>query len=482
MPLAALAVLAACGGGGAATTPTPPPVESRFQELALSPASGSVEVGGTFQLTATPKDAIGNEMSGLPAPAFTSSDPSRATVDAGGTVRGVAAGTVVISAVLTHGGVTDSASASLTINPPAAVFAVLGLSPDAGAVAVGSTLQLQPWARDPAGAAIAIPTPAFSSSDATKATVSAAGVVTGVAAGPVTITATLTHNGVTRSASSTVTVTEVIPAAAAVQGSKSGFSPLSATVAAGGTVTWRMDGEEEHDVIWEGAAPVGGNIPRMDKGSSASRTFATAGSYNYHCSRHGEPGTVVVKTGQAANPVFTSLALSPSSGSVQVGSTLLLAATARDQNGAPMAGLAGTSFSTSDATKATVSPSGLVTGVAAGSATITAALTAGGVTRTATAAITVTTTAPPPVASTATVTTPTIAFSPPTVTIAPGGSVTWQISGATHNVTFDGAAPTGGNVGDTSPGGSATRTFPVAGTYDYHCTRHNGMTGRVVVQ
>jgi plastocyanin len=68
------------------------------------------------------------------------------------------------------------------------------------------------------------------------------------------------------------------------------------------------------------------------------------------------------------------------------------------------------------------------------------------------------------------------------VTIAPGGSVTWQISGATHNVTFDGAAPTGGNVGDTSPGGSATRTFPVAGTYDYHCTRHNGMTGRVVVQ
>jgi plastocyanin len=104
------------------------------------------------------------------------------------------------------------------------------------------------------------------------------------------------------------------------------------------------------------------------------------------------------------------------------------------------------------------------------------------VTRTATAAITVTTTAPPPVASTATVTTPTIAFSPPTVTIAPGGSVTWQLSGATHNVTFDGAAPTGGNVGDTQPGGSATRAFSTAGTYDYHCTRHNGMTGRVVVQ
>jgi plastocyanin len=482
LSIATLAMLAACGGGGAATIPTPPPVESRFQELVLSPASGTVDVGATFQLTATPKDAIGNEMNGLPAPAFTSSDPSRATVDANGMVRGVAAGAVVVRAVLTHGGVTDSASASLTVNPPAAVFAVLGLSPDAGAVAVGSTLQLQAWARDPAGAALAIPTPSFSSSDATKATVSATGVVTGVAAGPVTITATLTRGGVTRTASSVVTVTEVIPATATVRGSRAGFSPFSATVAAGGTVTWTMDGEEEHDVVWEGAAPAGGNIPRMDKGASASRTFASAGSYNYHCSRHGEPGTVVVKTAQAASPVFTSLAVSPSSGAVQVGATLQLTATPRDQNGAAMAGLPAASFSTSDATKAAVSPSGLVTGVAAGTATLTATLTAGGTTRTATASVTVTTTAPPPVASTATVTTPTIAFSPGTVTIAPGGSVTWQISGATHNVTFDGAAPTGGNVGDTSPGGSATRTFPVAGTYDYHCTRHNGMTGRVVVQ
>ncbi|MFL5386624.1 MAG: Ig-like domain-containing protein [Longimicrobiaceae bacterium] len=491
LSIAALAVLAACGGGGAATTPTPPAAESSFQELALSPASGTVDVGGTFQLTATPRDAIGNEMSGLPAPAFTSSDPSRATVDASGMVRGVAAGAVVIRAVLTHGGVTDSASASLTVNPPpAAGFAVLGLSPDAGAVPVGSTLQLQAWARDAAGASLAIPTPSFATSDATRATVSASGVITGVAAGAATITATLTHGGVTRTATSVVTVTEVVPATATVRGSKAGFSPLSATVAAGGTVTWTMDGEEEHDVVWEGAAPAGGNIPRMDKGTSASRTFAGAGTYSYHCSRHGEPGTVVVKTAQASSPVFTSLALSPSSGSVQVGGTLQLAATPRDQNGAAMAGLPAAAYTTSDATRATVSASGVVTGVAAGTATITATLASGGTTRTATASITVTTTTapppppppPPPPTSSVTVTTPGISFSPQTVTIAPGGSVTWQISGARHNVTFSGAAPTGGNVPDTDSGGSATRTFPTAGTYDYQCTRHSGMTGRVVVQ
>jgi len=59
--------------------------------------------------------------------------------------------------------------------------------------------------------------------------------------------------------------------------------------------------------------------------------------------------------------------------------------------------------------------------------------------------------------------------------------VTWQISGARHNVTFSGAAPTGGNIPDTESG-SVTRTFPTAGTYNYQCTRHSGMTGSVVVQ
>jgi plastocyanin len=491
LSMAALALLAACGGGGAATAPTPPAVETGFKELVLSPATGTVEVGGTFQLTAIAKDGIGNELNGLPAATFISGDPAKATVSAEGLVTGVAAGVVTIRAVLATAGVTDTATAALTVtpraNPPAPPlsFASLALTPDAGTVAAGGTLQLQAWPCDPSGAALSgLPAPGFTSSDPTKATVSAAGVVTGVAAGTATITASLTWGGATRTASTVVTITEVVPATAAVRGSRAGFAPLTATVAAGGTVTWTMDGEEEHDVVWEGAAPAGGNIPRMDKGASASRTFASAGTYAYHCSRHGEPGSVVVKTAQAASPVFTSLGVSPSSGSVQVGGTLQLAATPRDQNGAAMAGLPAATYATSDATKATVSASGLVTGVAAGTPSITATVTAGGTTRTATASVTVTTAAPPPppVASTATVSTPTIAFSPPTVTIAPGGSVTWQISGATHNVTFDGAAPTGGNVGDTQPGGSATRTFSTAGTYSYHCTRHNGMTGRVVVQ
>lgn len=89
---------------------------------------------------------------------------------------------------------------------------------------------------------------------------------------------------------------------------------------------------------------------------------------------------------------------------------------------------------------------------------------------------------PPATPQTATVATPGVRFSPAEVTVLAGGTVTWQVSGARHNVTFQGAAPPGGSVPDTDPGGSAARTFPERGSYPYVCTRHAGMTGRVTVQ
>jgi plastocyanin len=83
--------------------------------------------------------------------------------------------------------------------------------------------------------------------------------------------------------------------------------------------------------------------------------------------------------------------------------------------------------------------------------------------------------------SSAIVTTPGTSFSPATITITPGATVTWQISGATHNVTFGSAKPTGGDILDARSGTQVDRSFATAGTYDYQCTRHSGMVGRVVV-
>lgn len=73
-------------------------------------------------------------------------------------------------------------------------------------------------------------------------------------------------------------------------------------------------------------------------------------------------------------------------------------------------------------------------------------------------------------------------FSPTSVTIQTGGSVTWSnTSGVDHNVTFNPAAGAPANIG-THNTGSNSRTFSVAGTFGYQCTLHGGMTGQVVVQ
>jgi len=72
-------------------------------------------------------------------------------------------------------------------------------------------------------------------------------------------------------------------------------------------------------------------------------------------------------------------------------------------------------------------------------------------------------------------------FSPSAVTIGAGTAVNWEWQGTTvpHNVTFTTVgAPS--NIPDNTSG-SVQRTFPTAGTFNYHCTNHVGMTGSVTV-
>ena len=87
----------------------------------------------------------------------------------------------------------------------------------------------------------------------------------------------------------------------------------------------------------------------------------------------------------------------------------------------------------------------------------------------------------PPVSGRTVVRTPGERFDPPSITVAAGDTIHWEISGARHNVTFTGAAPPGGDIPDTE-GGSVARVFAAPGRYDYVCTRHAGMSGTVVVE
>ena len=72
------------------------------------------------------------------------------------------------------------------------------------------------------------------------------------------------------------------------------------------------------------------------------------------------------------------------------------------------------------------------------------------------------------------------AFAPAEITIAPGESVTWtNDDGAPHGLEYrDGAKGTDLLL----PGASFSRRFDRPGTYEYNCSIHPYMTGRVVVR
>lgn len=179
--------------------------------------------------------------------------------------------------------------------------------------------------------------------------------------------------------------------------------------------------------------------------------------------------------GGTAPAVFTSMTVAPASVTVAPQGTQALTASAVDQRGQSMSGLA-TTYVSSDQSKATVNAAGVVTGVAVGTARVTVTGTIGSVTKTKDVDVTVSA----PGQSAAVNATTGNQFDPQTVVIAPGGTVTWNFA-ALHNVTFSGTgAPA--NITDKSTGSDA-RTFPTAGTYNYICTIHgSGMSGIVRVQ
>jgi plastocyanin len=73
-------------------------------------------------------------------------------------------------------------------------------------------------------------------------------------------------------------------------------------------------------------------------------------------------------------------------------------------------------------------------------------------------------------------------FSPASVTVNVGETVTWTNGGGTHNVKFDDEATARPPSPSTSWGGTVSRTFNVAGPYTYHCEFHgSSMSGTVTV-
>jgi plastocyanin len=87
---------------------------------------------------------------------------------------------------------------------------------------------------------------------------------------------------------------------------------------------------------------------------------------------------------------------------------------------------------------------------------------------------------PPPDPRTVTATSG-LAFTPSTLTVNAGETVTFAFQAVGHNVFFDAAAGAPGNIDGVNASTSATRVFATAGRYHYTCHIHPFMEGTVVV-
>jgi len=198
----AIAALLSCSSnGGTTTTPT-------VATISVSQTSASLALGATIQLIANPLDATGTVVTGQTITWSTSSS-GVATVSTNGLVTAVAVGTATITA--SAGG--KSAQVAITV---ATQVASVTLSQSAAALVPAATVQLTATPKDAAGATVTGQTVTWTTNAGNVATVSSNGLVTAVAVGTATITATMG----TKSATAVITVN-----AGAVIG------------AAGGTVT-----------------------------------------------------------------------------------------------------------------------------------------------------------------------------------------------------------------------------------------------------
>src|SRR2546428_829023 len=320
--------------------------------VVVSPASANMSVGGTTQLSATPKDAAGNVLAGRLV-TWTSSSSAIATVSAGGLVSGAAVGSATITA--TSEGQSGSATVTVANLPVASVL----VSPTAPNAYVGGSVQLTATPKDANGNPLSGRAVSWTTSNSAVATVSAGGLVTGLVVGSATITATSEgQSGTAAVTVSTVPVASVVVSPASANMSVGGTTQLSATpkdaagnVLAGRLVTWTSSSSAIATVsaggLVSGAAVGSATITATSEGQSASATITVA------------------------NLPVASVLVSPTAPNAYVGGSVQLTATPKDANGNPLSGRA-VSWTTSNSAVATVSAGGLVTGLVVGSATITA--------------------------------------------------------------------------------------------------------------
>jgi uncharacterized protein YjdB len=210
-PYLALAILAGVAGvlacGKESSTTGPGNGSATVSTIAVSPAADTLlALGATQQYGAVAKDARGTTLSKTFT--WTSSSENIATVNSGGLVTAVGNGSATITAAAD--GVSGTASAVVI-----QTVATVDVAPTPIALAPAETVQLAASAMDARSNVVAGATLAWESSNEAVAIVDATGLVSAVAPGTVTITAS--SGSIDGGATVTVLVAELLRMRALLQ-------------------------------------------------------------------------------------------------------------------------------------------------------------------------------------------------------------------------------------------------------------------------
>jgi len=340
--------------------------------IAVTPATSSIAAGYTQPFAATGTYSNGTTQNLTTAASWTSSNASVATVKTStGVATGVAQGTAAITA--TAG--TISGSATLTVTP--AVLTSMSVTPATASVAAGYTKQFTATGTYSNGTTQNLTsTSTWTSSANSIATVSSGGLATSVAQGAATITAASGSIG----GSAAFTVTAAVLTSLSV-------TPGTATVAAGYTQQFTATGTYSNGTTK--------NLTTTASWTSSNTSVATV-KINTGLAMGVAQGiaTIAAASGTISGSatltvtaaVLTSLSVTPNAPSVAAGNAQQFTATGTYSNGTTQNVTSTSTWTSSANSVATITNGGLATGVAPGTATITA--TSGAISGSATITVT----------------------------------------------------------------------------------------------
>jgi uncharacterized protein YjdB len=262
-----------------------------------------------------------------------------------------------------------------TTKPTATLTSISVASTGAAtSVAAGATLQLTATGHYSDGTTATLTSASWASSDGTLASLSVSGMLTALKAGSVTVTAT---KGAV-SGNMVITVTQATLASIAVSGGSSLAAGSTEQLTAQGTYSDSTTGSLTTQATWQSSDATVATVS-----NAGLLTALKAGTVTITATMGSVSGTASVVVNAAS---VSSITISPALFSIASGQNQQLTAQAVYPDGTSQDVTSQATWSSSATNVATVSGTGLVSGVSAGTSTITATL--GSVSRTAVATVT----------------------------------------------------------------------------------------------